>query len=78
MQFIMCVVFDSIKTMNGIMCLWLSYRKKIKKYIFASLKTPTKEVGSRVGSGFINQRYGSADSHQKVTDPQHCYLPIRD
>jgi hypothetical protein len=51
-----------------IMCLWLSYKKKIweklffcilnKKtiwnffYFFASLKSLKKEVGSEVGSGF--------------------------
>jgi hypothetical protein len=28
------------------------------------------------GSGFINQRHGSADPdpHQNVMDPEHCYI----
>ncbi len=48
----------------------------MKKIIFfASLQSLKKEVGSGVGSGsgFISQRYGSADldPHQNVTDPQH-------
>jgi hypothetical protein len=56
--------------------LFLSYKKKIwrKKNIFlAYLKLLMKEVGSRVGSGSISQRYGSPgpDPHQKVTDAQH-------
>ncbi len=56
------------------MCLWLSYKKKIygeKNFVFASLKSLKKEVGSRVGSGSIGQKYGSADPdpHQKVKDP---------
>ncbi len=45
-------------------------------FVFASLKSKKKEVGSGVGpgSGFISQRYGFADTdphpHQKVTDLQ--------
>jgi hypothetical protein len=45
-----------------------------KNNFFGSLK---KEVGSGVGSGVgsrsgsSSQRYGSADLHKKVTDPQH-------
>jgi hypothetical protein len=54
------------------MCLWLSY-KKIWKFIFASLKSLKKEVGSGVEYGSISRRYGSEDPdpHQKVMDPQH-------
>ncbi len=63
-----------------IMCLWLSYKQKKcveNNFVFASLKSLKKEVGSRIGpgSGFISQRYGSTDTdpdpHQKVTDLQH-------
>jgi hypothetical protein len=56
------------------MCLWVSYKKKNVKRIFASLKTLKKGVGSGVGSvsGSISQRCGSADPdpHPKksVTD----------
>jgi hypothetical protein len=68
--------YQEIKFLLKIMCLWLSYKKKIwgKKYIFSSLKSLKKEVGSGVGS--ISQRYGSVDpdQHQKVTDPQHWYF----
>jgi hypothetical protein len=37
-----------------------------------------KGVGSGVGSGYINQRYGSGypDPHQNVTDPQHWEIGI--
>jgi hypothetical protein len=42
------------------MCLWVSYKKNYgKNYFFASLKSLKEAVGS--GSGFIRQRYGSAD-----------------
>jgi hypothetical protein len=35
----------------------------------------TKIAESGVGSGFVSQRYGSADPdpYQYVTDPHHCY-----
>ncbi len=58
------------------MCLWASYinEKNMRKKILASLKSLKKGVGSGVGSGsgFISQKYGSADldPHQNVTDPQ--------
>ncbi len=50
------------------MSLRVSYKK-------ASLKSLKKGIGS----GSINQRYGSADPdpHQNVTDPQHCFGPCR-
>jgi hypothetical protein len=52
-------------------------RKNMKNNIFfASLKSLKKGVGSGFGSrsGSISHRYESADpdSHQNVTDPQHC------
>ncbi len=56
------------------MCLSASYKKKNKekKYLFASLKSIKKGVESGVGSGSINQNYGSGDPdpnpHQNVTD----------
>ncbi len=62
------------------MCLCLSYKKKKygeNNFDFASFKSLKKEVGSGVGpgSGFISQRYGSADTdpdpHPKVKDLQH-------
>ncbi len=53
------------------MCLWVSYKKKIRKKIFfASLKSLKKRVGSGVGSGSISQRCGSGFA-QNVTDLQH-------
>jgi hypothetical protein len=55
------------------MCLRVVIRKNMfNKLFFASLKSLKKGVGS----GFISQRYGSADPdpHQHVTDPQHCLL----
>jgi hypothetical protein len=54
--------------------MWSSYKKKYEeKFLFASLKTMKKGVGSGAGSGFISQRYGSGDPdpHQNVTDLQH-------
>ncbi len=55
-----------------IMCLWVSYKKnmKKKKILFASLKSLKKGVRSGVGSGSrsISQRYGSADP-----DPHQCH-----
>ncbi len=51
-----------------------------KIFVFASLKSIKKGVGSRVGSGSgsISQRYGSGnpDPRQNVTDPQHCSAGI--
>jgi hypothetical protein len=45
------------------MCLWASFKKKMKKIIFfASLKSMKKGVWSGVGSGSIIQRYGSRGS----------------
>jgi hypothetical protein len=43
----------------------------MKKIIFCILKVT--EVGSRVGSGSVSKRYGSADldPHQNVTDSLH-------
>ncbi len=43
-----------------------------KKFVWASLKSLKKGVGS--GAWSISKRYGSADPdpHQNVTDPQHC------
>jgi hypothetical protein len=44
-------------------------------FFLASLKSMKKGVGPGVGSGSINQMYGSGDpdTHQNVTDPQqHC------
>jgi hypothetical protein len=57
----------------------VSYKKKnMKIFFFASLKSLKKGVGSGVRSGSISQRYGPADpdSHQNVTDPQHCFQEI--
>jgi hypothetical protein len=51
-----------------------SFKKKIflNKYLFASLKSLKKKVGSRVGSGSrsVGQRYGSPepDQHQNVRE----------
>jgi hypothetical protein len=56
--------------------MWVSYKKKILKVIFTSLKSLKKGVGFRDGSrsGSISQSYGSRDPdpdpHQNVTDPQ--------
>ncbi len=52
------------------MCLGISFKKK-----YASIKTLKEGVRSGVGSGYISQRYGSADPdpHQHITDPQHCF-----
>jgi hypothetical protein len=57
-----------------IMCLRVSYEKKtIKIFFFLAFLKSLKKV---VKSGYISQRYGSADPvsdpHQNVTDPQHC------
>jgi hypothetical protein len=54
------------------MCLLASYKKnmKKKKYLFASLKSIKKEVGSGDGSGSISHR--DPDPHQNVMDPQNC------
>jgi hypothetical protein len=46
-------------------------------YLFASLRSLKKGVGSGLGSGSIIQRCRSAnldpDPHQNVTDPQHWF-----
>jgi hypothetical protein len=59
--------------------LWEKRWKKLNLF-FASLKSMKKRVRSGVGSGArtgswsISERLGSGDpdSHQNVTDPQHC------
>jgi hypothetical protein len=52
-------------------------RKKCENYfLFASLKSMKKEVGSGVGSGSISQRYDpDRDPHQNVTDPGVLVYP---
>jgi hypothetical protein len=54
------------------MCLRVSYKKKIRKFFFETLRSRKKGVGS----GSISQRYGSSDpdSHQNLKDRQHCFL----
>jgi hypothetical protein len=46
-------------------------------FLFESLKSMKKGVGSGVGSGNISQRCGTADPdpHQNVTDPEVLDFP---
>ncbi len=46
----------------------------MKKFFLASLKSLKKVVGS----GSVNERYGSPDPdpHQNVTDPEHWFSEV--